>query len=127
MRMKYGSFILPKYKIFHFLLKPLDKFLIYAIIKKIKYGNPSGGGIKKERRQICWVGAQHLLKYMCTRHIHNNWIPSADAEESIPYFLPFCKGLFPIVYFGLFILKNSRRNVCKAAHPSGFIFTFIIR
>ena len=73
MRMKYGSFILPKYKIFHFLLKPLDKFLIYAIIKKIKYYSPSGGGHKKKkRRQICWVAAQHLLKSMCARHIHTN-------------------------------------------------------
>ena len=33
----------------------------------------------KERRQICWTDIQHLLLSMCSKHIHTNRNPGANA------------------------------------------------
>ena len=76
---------------------------------------------KKERRQICWVGAQHLLMIMCVEHINTNRNSGVDVVMIISQLCRDCKG------FRFFSETMSEFVCCRidvfcGAHLSGISY-----
>ena len=123
--MKHDSFILPKYKISSFLLKPLDKFLIYAIIKKIKYRNPTGGGIKKGTPAdlLGWRPTSPEV-YVHGTHTHQPGNPAPTLMVLYQTIFGFARGFYRLLNLvSLHFYNENRRIVFVLQHiPPVFVY-----